>query len=323
MKQRLGWIITLLIGIAILAIGWVNRYNIYDYIRLYNYNPPAEVAQLADQTTMTAYGKKLFYVYHPTIENAAAFNKNCTITREAIVLGCTQINGGIWIYDVTNPQLNGIEQVTAAHEMLHVGYSRLSGSELKYINSLIWSTYTKLAPTDPMLKSEYNTYLKTEGQGAVLNELHSVLGTEISTSELPAALNDYYAQYFTNRQVIVNYANQYEGVFMQKQNQITQDSKELSAQYIVINSNQATILADEAKLKQQLAQLNSEKSDPNKYNAGVGPYNAAVSNLNNLAKQNNVLIDSYNKLQLSMNALTSQLDELNQSASSLPLSTVN
>src|ERR1035438_2196603 len=129
MKKALGWVIGLIVIISIGFLTWANRYNIYDTYRLYDYTPPTAITQLAAQTTMTPYAKKLFYVYHPTLEGSTSFNKDCQVTEQAIVLGCTAINRGIWLFNVSDPQLNGVEQVTAAHEMLHVAYSRLRSEE--------------------------------------------------------------------------------------------------------------------------------------------------------------------------------------------------
>jgi flagellar biosynthesis/type III secretory pathway protein FliH len=320
MKHATGWLIGLVAVILIATLGWFNRYNIYDWYRLHDYTPPTAIIQLANQTTMTPYARKLFYVYHPIIEGSAAFNQDCQVTAQAIVLGCTAINKGIWLYNVQTPQLNGVEQVTAAHEMLHVAYSRLSSSKLKYINNLVMATYNKLAPNDPLLRSEYQSYLKTEGAGAVPNELHSVLGTEIS--KLPSALETYYAQYFTNRQAIVNYANSYEGAFTQRQAQVQKDDQQLSTWQKEISSDEQTLQTEDQQIQAQSAQLNQERSSgqTNAYNSGVPAYNQAVDSYNTLIGQTKQLIDQYNTLVASRNSIAVSEDKLIQSISSLPSS---
>lgn len=317
-RQGLGWLITIIVIIVAVGLSWLNRYNIYDEYRLYNYNPPATIVTLANQTTMTPYARKLFYVYHPTIEGAKAFNQDCNVTEQAIVLGCTAINKGIWLYNVQDPQLNGVEQVTAAHEMLHVAYSRLSPSKLKYINNLVVSTYNKLAPTDPLLKSEYNSYLKTEGQGAVDNELHSVLGTEVSV--LPPALENYYKTYFTNRQAIVNYADQYEDVFTQRQKSVSTDDQQLATWQQQISSNEQTLQTKYQTIQSAQAQLNSLKNSGqiSEYNSQIDSYNQSVDSYNSLVDQTKTLISNYNQLVTTRNAIAVQEDDLIKSISSLP-----
>lgn len=318
MKRVLGWVIGLGVVAGLVFLGWLNRYNIYDEYRLYDYTPPPAIVTLANQTTMTPYARKLFYVYHPTIEGAVAFNKDCQVTEQAIVLGCTSINRGIWLYNVTDPRINGVEQVTAAHEMLHVAYSRLSPSELKYVNNLVMTTYYKLAPTDPLLKTEYQSYLKTEGAGAVPNEMHSVLGTEVGT--LPPALESYYKQYFTNRQAIVAYANQYEGVFTQREQEVKSDDQQLSSWQQQINTNEQALQAQYQQIQSQQSQLNQLKASNqiNAYNSEVDTYNNNVDSYNNLINQTKSIISGYNQLIITRNAIAVQEDDLIKSISSLP-----
>src|SRR5665213_1855149 len=122
-KTTLKFLLPILF-LAGLFLIWHNRWWFYDEYRLYGYEPPAEISQIAAEDQLTSYGKTLLYVYHPTLENSAAFNNNCKVTTAAIVLGCTVIDRGIYLYNIQDSQLNGVEQVTAAYEMLHVGYSR-------------------------------------------------------------------------------------------------------------------------------------------------------------------------------------------------------
>ncbi len=316
--KGLGWLITLLAIIGLVILGWVNRYNIYDEYRLFNYTAPASIATLADQTTMTPYARKLFYVYHPTIENAAAFNQDCSVTEQAVVLGCTSINKGIWLYNVQDPELNGVEQVTAAHETLHVAYSRLSPSELKYVNNLVMSAYNSLAPTNPQLKSEHDSYLKTEGPGSIPNEMHSVLGTEVSV--LPSALENYYKTYFTNRQAIVNYANQYENAFTQRQKIVQADDNQLNAWHQQILVNKQTLQDQNQQILAQQTQLNQlrDSGQISAYNSGVDSFNKSIENYNSLVAQTRSLISNYNQLVVSRNAVAFQVNNLSKEINSQP-----
>jgi hypothetical protein len=233
-------------------------------------------------------------------------------------LGFTAINKVLYLYSVNDPVLTGVEQVTAAHELLHIGYSRLSSSELKYVNGLVLSTYNNLAPTYPLLNSEYQSYLKGEGAGAVANEMHSVLGTEIGN--LPQPLEDYYKKYFTNRQAIVNYANNYEKVFTQRQSQVAQDDKQMLLWQQQINTNQQQLQLDETQLQSQQNILNQQKNNgqAETYNNSVNSYNFAVSKYNILVAQTKSLISQYNQLVVDRNNLANSEDKLIQSISSLP-----
>lgn len=316
LKTILKFLVPVLLIVGLYLI-WHNRWWFYDEYRLHDYNPPPAISKIAAEDQLTNYAKTLLYVYHPALENSTEFNNNCKVTTVAIVLGCTVIDRGIYLYNIQDPALNGVEQVTAAYEMLHVAYSRLSGSELKTINQLVMSTYNKLAPTNPMLKAQYASYLKTEGPSALDNEMHSTLGTEITN--LPPALSNYYKKYFKNRQVIVAYENQYNSAFTTKQNEYNADQAQyttLNAQY---NSLNATLSSEYDSIINQQATMNSLKAngDTSQYDADIGPYNDSVDSynsqivtINSLAKQINSLITQINSIGLSENKLTNEINSL-------------
>ncbi len=315
-KNPIKLIVLLLLLIALYLV-WHNRWWFFDEYRLYGYTPPASISQLATDDQLTNYAKTLFYVYHPSLENSTEFNNNCKVTTAAIVLGCTVIGKGIYLFDIQDSTLNGVEQVTAAYEMLHVGYSRLSGNELKTINQLVMSTYDKISPTDPLLQSEYNSYLKTEGSGALENEMHSTLGTEIAN--LPPALENYYKRYFSNRQVIVNYANQYESVFTNRQNQVNADDAQLASLKTQIDSLNSTLVSEYASLKSQQTSIENLKSTDSytQYNSAVNSYNNLVNLYNsqiysdqNLVSQYNELVAQRNAIALSENKLSNEINSL-------------
>ena len=318
MKKVLVWLITTVLLTSLILVVWQNRYNIYDYWRLRNYTPQSTISGLADETTMTSKARKLFYVYHPIIENSSAFNLNCSVTEQAIVLGCTVINQGIYMYNVQDQDLNGVEQVTAAHEMLHVAYSRLNSSQQKYIDSLIMAEYNKLSPTNENLRNEYNNYVKTEGLNAVPNEMHSILGTEIS--DLSPALENYYKNYFTNRQIVATYASKYQNAFTQRQQQVKQDDLQLNSLQQQINAYEADIKNQDSQLVTQSSLMNQQKANNEigLYNNEVGSYNIAVVKYNKLVKDTQYLIDQYNNLLNERNKIAVSENKLIQEISSKP-----
>ena len=77
---------------------------------------------------MTDKGRNLFYVYDPQLLDKDGFNTQCTIEEQSIVLGCYD-GSGIYLYDISDVRLEGVEEVTSAHEMLHAAYGRLSAKE--------------------------------------------------------------------------------------------------------------------------------------------------------------------------------------------------
>jgi hypothetical protein len=122
-KHHLRSLFLLVLWLALLGATAYNRQNIIDWWRLWNYQAPAAIAQLATQDTMTAYARRIFYVNNAALDSKTVFSKQCPNNggEQTIVLGCYHSNqAGIFLLGVTDPRLNGVEQVTAAHEMLHV-----------------------------------------------------------------------------------------------------------------------------------------------------------------------------------------------------------
>src|SRR4051812_21783202 len=75
--------------VGVLVFGWFKRQEIYDWARLRNYTPPANIAQLAADTTMNASAERIFYVNHPELENQKTFSSSCgSVGEQTIVLGC-------------------------------------------------------------------------------------------------------------------------------------------------------------------------------------------------------------------------------------------
>src|SRR5690606_10396580 len=118
------------------------------------------------------------------------------------ILGCYTSADRVFIYDITNEQLDGIEEVTAAHEMLHAVWNRMSSSERASIEKELRSAYEKLG--DGTVKERMDYYVRTEPT-EIANELHSILGTEVAN--LSDSLEAYYAQFFNRERVLALHDN--------------------------------------------------------------------------------------------------------------------
>ena len=72
------------IVVAVLGGWWVlsNQNEIRDWMTLRNYEPPAYVVQYADDTAMSDYGRKMFYVSDPKLEEKDQFNESCPFPKE-------------------------------------------------------------------------------------------------------------------------------------------------------------------------------------------------------------------------------------------------
>lgn len=296
--------------LLIAAFGaWNLRQPVYDFLRLKGYNAPPAVASLASDNTFTDKARHIFYVEHPDIEDKTTFRNNCTIFEQTIVLGCYISHRGIFVLKVDDPRLNGVEQVTAAHEFLHAAYDRLSAQEKKRVNALLEQAYA--AETNQRIKDVVEQY-RAKDPSVVVNELHSILGTE--QDNLPPELETYYRQYFNNRAKIVGYSNNYESAFTERKNKLQDYDNQLNVLKKQIDANRANLDYLNQELQTERAQLDSllAQKDYQHYNSAAGAYNQKVRDYNALGKATNALIDSFNALISERNSLALESQQLFQ-----------
>ena len=288
-------------------VVFTQRQAIADWWRLRDFQPSARVAELAEHTTMTDEGRRLFYVHHPSLDNKLTFTQNCPSGEQTIVLGCYITHRSIHIYDVTDERLNGIEEVTAAHEMLHAAYDRLSSEERRQVDDMLAQTFSSL--TDKRIKSVIGTYQERDPE-VVPNELHSIIGTEVK--QLPAELEDYYAQYFSNRAKIVEYSEQYEAIFSAQQNSIQSLAEQINALERKLRADKQEIELREESLRSQSEELNQLRSSgqTEAYNAAVPGYNQQVAAYRSLVNRYNADVVRLNRLIEEHNSLAVEQKEL-------------
>lgn len=317
-KRILKSLFTLIFVFLFIGVGLAFRQDIYDWWRLRNYQPPATIKAIVEKTAMTNDAKKYFYVEHPVVANKKIFNEKCrsgNLAEFSIVLGCYIQADGIYIYNVNDPRLNGIEEVTGAHEMLHAAYDRLSSSEREKVDKLTNDAYRKL--NDKRLNKTIEQYRKND-PSSVPSELHSILATEEPT--LPYALENYYKKYFKDRSKVVNLSLQYEAEFSSRQNNISSIESQLNSlknDYDQLNS----------RLEQERAQINSQKElmdrylangETEKYNANVESFNSRVSEYNSSVQSLRTIIDEYNNLVQQYQQTAFELNDLYESINSQP-----
>lgn len=304
-RKYLGTIFALLLlGVALWA--WLNRLAIYDWVRLRGYTPPTVIAQLATDTTMKDSARNLFYVQHPAIEDKSTFNEHCGQGEQTIVLGCYVPKQGIYLFDVTDPRLEGIEQVTAAHEMLHAAYERLAADEKERINRLLTAVYEGL--NNPRITKTIDQY-RTAGAD-VANELHSILATEVRV--LTPELESYYSRYFTSRLAVVGFSEQYEQAFLDIENQVAAYDQQLEGLKKQVEANEIELTAQAAAIEAERDRLDQLLSSGQiaAYNEAVPKFNRQVRTYNALVAQTKDLIDQYNQLLEKRNALALEEQEL-------------
>lgn len=314
MRKTIGKILVVLAVPLTLFGVWTQRWNIYDSARLRGYTAPDEVARLATETSMNDKTRRLFYVYHPQLNDKSTFNSNCSSSEQTIVLGCYVNGRGIYLYNVSDARLNGIMQVTAAHETLHAAYERLSSNDKAHINDLINQAYNDVQ--DERIHRTIDDYRKKDAD--INNELHSILGTEVRI--LPQELETYYKRYFSDRQKIVSFSEQYEKEFSDRKNRVASTDARLDELKKSIESGEAELNNREAALKAERERLDKLLADKNysAYNAGVPGFNKMVNAYNAQVNYVRGMIDEYNALVAERNALVNEEDQLIKAIDSRP-----
>jgi hypothetical protein len=307
-RNILGWL-SVIVLFAALILGILNYQHIYDWWQLRHYNPDPRIVRLADETTMNSDTRKVFYVNHPQLDNNQEFNKHCQSPEKTIVLGCFIDKQGIYLLDVTDSRLQGVDEVTAAHETLHAMYARLSKKERQKVDAMTESYFKTL--DNERIRKTIESY-RSRDPSVVPNELHSILGTEVR--HLSPQLEDYYRQYFSDREKIVSYSEHYEQAFVDLESKAKSYDQELSALKQRINTSEETLLAKNREIDSKQQELNTLLAEgrTDEYNKQVPIYNRLVDEYNVLVNQTKQEISTYNELIIERNNLVIQQQELYQ-----------
>lgn len=307
-------------AICIATAGWlfINRQQVVDQIEVWQYQPSSDIVSLAKRTDMSQTGTFYFYATQPALESASVFNTKCRSQETSTaILGC--YNGrNIFIYNVTDTKLDGIREVTAAHEMLHAAYQRMSDSEKQTVNSLLEAEYTKLK-NDKDFAERMAFYDRTE-PGERDNELHSVIGTEVAT--ISPELEAHYKQYFNDRSIVVGLHTKYASVFTDLQAQGDQLAKQLTDLGNTIEQESLDYNQDVATLNNDIESFNSKARDSGGFSSQDdfdSERAALVARANQLDARRDAInndISQYETLHQELASIASQSDALNRSINS-------
>lgn len=306
--------------LAITAIGLLvglgyassNARAIADWWILRDYQPTQEVASITENIALTDKARKIFYVYDPQIEDSSEFNQHCTVAEVSIVLGC--YNGSkIYIFHVDDEKLQGVKEVTAAHEMLHAAYDRLDDKERSRIDQLTQRQFLKL--NDERIRNTVQSY-RNRDPSVVPNELHSILATEVRN--LDAELEEYYRQYFTDRSKVVQLSENYEQVFTDIKNRVERLDAELTLLKAQIDSLEASLSQKASAITAEKSEMDIllERGKVSEYNSRVSAYNASIESYNRERQTYTNLIADYNAKVVVRNQTTIEQNNLVDSLSS-------
>jgi len=300
-KRHFGRWVFLLVLVAVVVAIVLNREWIYDYYRGMTYQPTSEMSRIRGALTLTDRGEFLFNASQPVLSGSDEFNAHCRGDGvEIAVLGC-YTEGNIYVYNITDAELDGVRELTAAHELLHAVFARMGEEKKAELKPVLEQVYKQNLD---ILEEDIGTYTTTEQ----FEELYVRAGTEVAN--LPPTLEKHYAEIFKNQDAVVAYYDKYNGVFRtlqaemdalteemeamnteiaQKTNEYERRVRQLDADIVSFNScaEVAGCFGSEEEFQVQRAELVAEQTALeglydeisgliNTYNAKVEVYNADV-----------------------------------------------
>lgn len=293
------------------------RLFVQDWWRLQNYQPTESVASIAERIQLSDEARVIFYASQPQLLDKQQFSQQCPNQEEANVLGCYVGTSNIYILDVQEEPIEEIEEVTAAHELLHGVWARMSNSEQKRLGRLLQQTFDDQA--DDRLRSLIDGYRQSNTHNdpdLIPNELHSILATEVSA--LPEELENHYQKYFKDRQQVIDLYRSYADEFQRRQDRIEDIQQQLSNLKASIeqkNNQFESLVAENEQVVAEIQRLR-ESGQTEESNALVPRQNQLVAQINNLADELNRLVSQHNQLVEENNQLALQLNQLSSSLDS-------
>lgn len=229
--KRIGRWFAAVLTMALLAgivVAYLHRGEIRDYFAAAGFTPSKRIVEVQQEIDLTPAGERIFLASRPTIGGREEFSEWCAKvdhSEQGHVLGC-YTDSRIRLFEVTDERLAGIVEVTAAHELLHAVFGRMTAGERERVSKELRSEYARLAEKNPELEERMGVYSKLSA-ASFANELHSVLGTEIA--DLSPELEEHYARWLGDRAGIVQLYESYRSVFEDLTAQVKSLSAELEA----------------------------------------------------------------------------------------------
>lgn len=318
-------------GIALLALGalalqggaawgamWVidNQRLIKDQLVAYQFDTPENIASYIEQAGLSDEGSLYLRTSLPRVVPAYEFDRYCTRKEPGIgVLGCyTTRDSRIFLYDVTDPRLESIEPVVAAHEMLHAVWFRKTVQEREALAPLLEEAYAALGPDHPLV--ERMASYEADNPASRLPELYSIIGTEIR--DIPAPLETHYARYFADRSRVVDLADRVYRVFDTLQAELQQLSNELTSRNAEIEGLRFTYEETSRVLAGDIVAFNEKASTPgafpskSQFESARAELVARQERLESMRVTLQTKITEYNQLLEELIALNNEVSELNQ-----------
>ena len=251
-----------------------------------------EINQLADRAGFSSRGRQLFINANPQfVDSIDKLQQRCRQPLKAenpqVIFGCHIDNSYHQTIYILTSSCAGFEEMIAGHEMLHHAYQALSGPEKKdLIDQLL-----AFGQTNPDLKDRLLVDYRNQDQAIQLNELHSILGSQII--DLPTELEDHYATYYLNRsQSLIN------NLWLTKNRNL---KEEITIGQLQLTALSAELDREEEQLQQIVGQLELEpaddqiKIDIDQTRQAIEDYNRRIDDYQAKSQALQTAIDYYNQ----------------------------
>lgn len=324
-KQLAGQIVGFVISTFVVAFFCGVLYHpINDTIAGARYEPSAEMAEIIDQLNLTDRGLRILNATHPVLQAREEFAASgCNEAHSSTsTLGCYD-SFNIYIYDSNNEELNGLEESTTAHELLHAVWARLAFYDTARLEPLLDEFYATHA-------EELSTYMSDYSAEQYYTELHSVIGTEFPASELPTELRQHYEAFFADFDKIYGYYHKYEAVIEQINTELEVLEKDIATRRAVIAEREAYYTQESEKLGADIRDFNHRANTEGAFSDQVSfnrernallsrqqAINTYYEETSRLIGEVNQKISEYNAKAIHHNTLIQSIDSKPQSSDEL------
>lgn len=263
--------------------------------------------RLQELASFSSEGMLIFAATSPSLLTNPAFSEACNRHEDISSLGCFD-GKTIKIFDVKEARLEGLMASTAAHEMLHAAYKKLSRAEKTRIDGLITKALPHIQNPDVLTKfAEY----KKRDPTVMASEYHSIIGTEIEN--LPTELEAHYGRYFRKRAAVVALTQEFYDELRSRKKTIALTDSELDKRREDIELRMKLLKTRQSHLdvlrKNLDAAENSTRDNVESYNQLVEKFNKELRDLrqqtdefNKMARERNQKAIESQKLYESLNS---------------------
>ena len=288
----------MVVTITLTVLVMINYNAVHDFLSSIFYIPSSEkVEDLEKELDLTYNGQLVFKASRPVVDDSQNFNSSCgTTDLSAPVLGCYE-NSTIHIYNIEEPALTGIMESTAAHELAHAIWARMSDGEKKALEPVLEEVYNKNSDSLAVL-SEY-------AKGARTDELFARAATEIKN--VPSELEKIYADYFVDRSKIVSFFDNYYSVFKDLNDKLKSLLSEIESLQKSIETESEDYTTRSNSLKVAIEEFNNCAETQDCYD-----YSTFATRRTELTNEQEALKALYGKIKSEIARYYERIDEYNK-----------